>query len=435
MIRSATPYSPPKPATTFVWLTAALAVACQIVPPRAAGLAHAQPAASPSPTGDTLDEDIELLKQLVEINSDTAQVENVNACQRIVGKRLEQLGFKVVLTPQPVAKVKTGSLLVGERMGKRPRFVTLLLHTDTVFAADSGFSGFKREGNRAVGPGVIDAKGGVVVALRALQQVVKVVEKTNYSLRVVVSPAEEIGSTGFLETFAKLSLDTDYVLGFEPALENGSVVTSRRGDRWYDIRVKGIEAHAGRNHKKGANACHELAMKIDRLHRLTDYTRDVSINIGHIDGGKDKYAIVCGNAHAKLDVRFSDPQNRTRVLAQVERILNTTFVRSHDGGIPTRTTYDIVDDPHPFPVEKAAIPVVRELITSIETYERRKISHERSGGSADSNFFYRPGVVIIDGLGPVGGNMHRNDEFIDLPTIGTRARAVAELLNRLGLRE
>lgn len=420
----------PTRAPSLRW-SAAWWLVLHLATPPSAHLVAAQPAAPHPAAGETVGEDIDFLKQLVDIGSDTAQTDAVDACQKLVAKRLEQLGFNVVLTPQPSANVKTGSLLVAERSGARPRFITLLLHTDTVFPASSGFSGFKREGIRAVGPGVIDAKGGVVVALRAVQEILNAAPHTGYSLRVVVSPAEEIGSTGFLETFAKLSQDTDYLLGFEPALDNGSIISSRRGNRWYEIHVEGIEAHAGRNHKSGANACHELAIKIDRLQRLTNYDKEVSINIGHMEGGKDKYAVVCGSARAKLDVRFSDPATRASTLAKIDRILGTTFVRSHDGNVPTRTAYAIVDDPHPFALEKQSLPAVRKLVDLIGTYEHRTISHARSGGSGDSNFFYRPGMVIIDGLGPVGGNMHRNDEFIDLPTIGTRAHAVAEFVKSL----
>lgn len=418
-----------RPTSTMVrhWLSVLMVMLLQV----AADPASAQSASREPPAGITRGDDIDFLRELVSIGSDTSETENVDACQRLVAKRLEQLGFLVQYTPQRSTKVKTGSLLVAERPGIRPRFVTLLLHMDTVFPASSGFSGFRRDGNRAVGPGVVDAKGGVVVALRAISEVVASAQKTGYSLRVVVSPAEEIGSTGFLDQFETMSLDTDYLFGFEPALSNGSIVSSRRGDRWYDIHVEGIEAHAGRDHKKGANACHELAIKIDRLQRLTDYRKDVSVNIGHIEGGKDKYAIVCGRAHAKLDVRFSDPKHRAMVLRKVEKILNTAFVRSHDGSIPTRTTYEIVDDPHPFSVQRVAIPVIRQLLESIETYERRTVNHERSGGTSDANFFYREGIVIVDGLGPVGGNMHRNDEYIDLTTIGTRARAVAQVIKSL----
>jgi glutamate carboxypeptidase len=305
------------------------------------------------------------------------------------------------------------------------------MHTDTVFPKSTGFTKFVRSGERATGPGVIDNKGGIVVALHALSEYLRAQPQPPYSIRVVVSPSEEVGSTGFLDTFAEYGRDSAVVLGFEPALENGNIVTSRRGDRWYNISVEGVEAHAGRNHKKGANACHELSMKIEKLQALTDYGKDVSISIGRMEGGKDKHAIVCGWATAKLDVRFSDLKSRERILEKVEKILNQTYVKSFDGGVPTKTTYTIVDDPKPFPAESKGQALVAAYVKAASSLENRTVAHERSGGSADSNFMYRPGLIIIDGLGATGANMHRPDEVIDLPSLHTRAMATVELLKQV----
>jgi len=374
---------------------------------------------------------VPLLKKLVEVSSDSADPNGNNANQKIVQTELNKLGLNTKLVPQPQKDVRSGDLLIGELKGANSKFVTLLMHTDTVFPKSTGFLKFVRNGDIAVGPGVIDNKGGIVVALHALKVfLAEVNQKPSFSIRVVVSPSEEIGSTGFLDIFTELAKDSVVILGFEPALENHSIVTSRRGDRWYNVTVEGVEAHAGRNHKKGANACHEMAIKIEKLQKLTDYSKDISISIGRMEGGKDKHAIVCGWASAKLDVRFSDLKNREKILEKVEKILNTTFVMSHEGSSPTKTFYTVVDDPKPFPLEPKGQPLIEAYTKAASSLENRSVGHERSGGSADSNFFYRPGLIIIDGLGPTGGNMHRPDEFIDLPSIQTRALATVELLKK-----
>ena len=50
----------------------------------------------------------------------------------------------------------------------------------------------------------------------------------------------------------------------------------------------GHEAHAGA-HGEHVNAAHELTLKIAKMHKLTDYRKEVSVNVGHIQGGKDKF--------------------------------------------------------------------------------------------------------------------------------------------------
>ena len=122
-------------------------------------------------------------------------------------------------------------------------------------------------------------------------------------IRLICSPTEEIGSPGFQEFFKKQSATSEIVLGFEPSLEDGSIVESRRGNRWYHIHVHGKEGHAGRDHKHGVNAAHELAFKMVQLHQLTDYNRNLTVSVGQISGGT-KYNVICGNAEAKVDVRF-----------------------------------------------------------------------------------------------------------------------------------
>ncbi len=187
------------------------------------------------------DASIALLKQLVEINSGTAQVDAVNQVQYILAERLKSLGFTVALKPNPLGKDKSGSLLVATMAGEKSNYVTLILLSDTVFDTSAGFKGLtmSSDGKTAKGPGVIDAEGGAVVVLAGLDLFLKEHARLLYSLRVVVSPSEETGSDGFHEEFKKLSENTHVALGFEPALDEHTIIDSRRGNRWYHIKVSG----------------------------------------------------------------------------------------------------------------------------------------------------------------------------------------------------
>lgn len=197
----------------------------------------------------------------------------------------------------------------------------LFVHADTVFDAKSPFQHFtlNQDGTSAKGPGIIDDKGGIVVALEGLRRFLSE-DDTKYKFRFISSPSEETGSTNVLEKYNSFAGDTWLVLGFEPSLENGSIVESRRGNRWYHIKVHGKEAHSGRAHKDGVNACHELATKITRISALTNYKKDVTVSIGHMNGGQEKYNIVCGQAEAKIDTRFSTPMDRTELISKIDRI-------------------------------------------------------------------------------------------------------------------
>ena len=55
---------------------------------------------------------------------------------------------------------------------------------------------------------------------------------------------------------------SDAVLVLEPSLPGGAVKTARKGCGEYELRVRGVAAHAGIDPSKGASAIHELARQI-----------------------------------------------------------------------------------------------------------------------------------------------------------------------------
>jgi glutamate carboxypeptidase len=220
------------------------------------------------------------------------------------------------------------------------------------------------------------------------------------------------------------------VLGFEPSLPDGSIIESRRGNRWYLIRVKGKEAHAGRAHQDGINACHELAIQLDRLQRLTDYSRNVTVSIGHMTGGQDKYNIVCGSAEAKIDARFADFKNFEKLQRSIEKTLRTSYVKSFSTHEPSLISFEVITESPPLPLtpkSKHYADIYRKIVEKIEG---RPIHSSASGGTADVNYLSdaTSQTPILDGFGPVGGDLHTENEYIDLESLETRSKSFAQFL-------
>lgn len=374
----------------------------------------------------------QLLEELVNVASETHDVAGVERAQDIVARELSALGFTVKRLINPLGEAKSGPLVVATRAGKSANYVTLLFHVDTVFGKPSGFTRYQaaKDGLSATGPGVIDDKGGAVVALEGLRRYLQASAAQGYSLRVISTPSEETGSAGFIDQFRAWSADSVLVLGFEPALDRG-IIDSRKGDRWYNVRVVGREAHAGRAHRHGVNACVDLARKLGKLAALTDYRRGSTVNIGSIQGGNGGHSTVCGEASARIDLRFADGPSRAALIAKVETILKTAEVAAADDGVRTNTEFEVVDDPMPFRTNSTAARFVRAYRALIASIEGRAVSAGMSGGTADTNFFAREGLPILDGLGPVGSGMHTTNESIELRTLDTRAAALAQFLASL----
>lgn len=368
-----------------------------------------------------------LLEEMVNIDSTTPDIDGVTRIQDIVARELKAIGFTIEKHPNP--ELKTAEIIIATLPGERSETVIFVSHADTVLPVND-VGPFRIEDNKGFGSGTIDNKGGLVVAIEGLRHFVQSLagNKPSLTLKFVCSPNEEGGSTGFHEMFRACAANSLLVLGFEPALDNGSVIESRRGNRWYNIEVEGQEAHAGRCKGEQINAAHDIAIKIAKLHKLNDLKKGVSVNIGHLEGGRDRHNVVCGAIRAKLDARFSSFESRDKLHNKIDRILLRAKVSSSITGKDATTTYEIVDDCPPFSATSASRSLLRSYLKAVAKIEGRPVLSEKAGGAGDVNHMSRKGVIVLDGLGPIGGKMHTVKEFIYLPSLSTRALALSTFL-------
>jgi glutamate carboxypeptidase len=369
-----------------------------------------------------------LLQKFVAISSGTGDIGGVKAVQDLVAEQLRAMGFSVEFRPATDGSKRV--LLEATLNGTDPRFITFVGHADTVFEVPNPYVK-SLDGKIAKGSGVADDKGGLVVGLLALKDFLAK-GKPKFSLRFVVSSAEEIGSPGFQDEFKRLGKDSTLVIGLEPALPNGSIISSRKGVRWYDIQVAGKEAHAGVDHASGLNACWELSRKIDKVQSLTDYKKGSTVSVGHMGGGKDKYNIVCGLASAKIDVRFTDIATGQALFKKIETIMQTSLTPANKDGERTHTEYTVIVDVPPFQVSKNSQPLMDAALKAMAGLEGHASKAEATGGAADLNFMDRPGILMVDGMGPIGGGYHTSDEFVDVGSFQTRIAALKALLENAG---
>lgn len=361
------------------------------------------------------------LLELSAINSGSAHIAGVTAVQNKVRPWFEALGFKVTMVPNPEGDKKSAPLLLAELNGEKSETITFILHADTVFEPSSPFQKVVTKDEHFInGPGVMDDKGGIVVLAKALEDYLALKKVPKYTLRILIAPNEEVGSEGFWELFREYSKSSWLVLGLEPGHDDYGIVHGRKGNIWYEINVKGHESHAGRDHKEGINACAILADKITRIQKLTDYKKAITTSFGRMEGGQDKYNIVCGWAKAKLDIRVPDLSSGNMIKKKVEAILKDPAI-----------TFKITDETPAFDMNKASAPFIQKYLKLIEKVENKKVISHSSGGVGDVNHFSREGVIIMDGLGPVGGAAHTEQEFLDVRTLETRSKILTQFLSEI----
>ncbi|MES2965059.1 MAG: M20/M25/M40 family metallo-hydrolase [Bdellovibrionota bacterium] len=372
---------------------------------------------------------------MIAVDSLTKDVTGVAKVQQIVARELGALGFVSHYEKNPDERIGSADLLVSTLKGQTARTITFVSHADTVLDSENVGSYRKStDGSTAIGSGAIDNKGGLAVAIAGLKNYVDALNEQNqrphFTLKFVSSPNEEGGSTGFHPFFRSCAEDSVLVLGFEPALDNGSIIESRRGNRWYQLTVKGQEAHAGRCKGEQINAAHDLAIKIAKLHKLTDVKAGLAVNVGQIVAGRDRFNVVCGEAHAKIDARFASFEARDKLHGKIERILLTPRVFSTITDRASESSFTIEDDCPPFSATSASRALLKFYLKTIDKIEGRPVLAEKAGGAGDVNYMSRKGVIVLDGLGPIGGKMHTTEEFIYLPSLSTRAVALSAFLDR-----
>ncbi len=371
-----------------------------------------------------------LLKTLVEVHSGPDNIAGVDRVQGILRAELEKLGFVCQLVANPKADIRCGHLLVGTLKGKSPQCVTFVTHADTLEAGAAPTTRYTSDGVTALGQGVVDDKGGQVVALSGIQKYLQKNSTPEFTLRFVSAPSEEKGSPGFQSTFKTFSEGSVLVLGFEPSFEDGSIIDSRKGNRWYEIRVQGLEAHSGRAFEEGVNAAHELIDKLAQIQKLTNLKKQITVNVGAIAAGRDRYNVVAGEAVAKVDVRFVTLKDREQVHAAITKILKPVLYRSKKSKVAAEASFEIVDDCPPMMLAPQSKTFVQTYLKILQKIENRKLKSVQSGGAADSCYMSREGLVLIDGLGATGAGMHTANESLQIASLETRSQALAEFLDQ-----
>lgn len=369
--------------------------------------------------------EVQYLEQLVSISSGTSDLAGVNNVQKNIANELLKLGFEITENKSELDSVKSLQV-VANKKGKNGKFITFVTHADTVFEKLNPFK-LSDDKKRIKGSGVGDDKGGLVVTFFTIKNLLKD-PQFEYSIRVIISPSEETGSAGFRGYLKNYGNDSVLVLGMEPALPDGSIVQARKGVRWYHVKVTGREAHAGTSPESGVSACLELSKKIVKILDLSEYEKGNTINVGHIEGGKDKFNIVCGTAEGKLDFRFVDEKSFKRINGKIEKILKTSEVKAVVDGLSTKVDYTLPVEMPPFSLTNESEKLAKRYVKMIEEVEGRKIKAILTGGGADLNFMANGKTLMLDGLGPVGGNYHTADEYIEADSIQTRIGSLTKFL-------
>ena len=359
------------------------------------------------------------LKALVEIESPSSDKSAVDHLAEFLAARLEHLGAYA-----QIHQIKNfGNHVQADFAGiSESKPVLLLGHIDTVWELGTlKQMPFRVADGRAWGPGVLDMKGGVAIAIHALA-LLREQKVPHPPLRMLLVSDEEVGSHSSRQITERLALESQAVLVLEPGQGlDGAVKTARKGVGVYQLKVTGVAAHAGVDPGEGASAIHELAHQIETLTSFVDDSRGLTVNAGLIGGGT-RSNVVAAEAWAEVDVRVKTTADGKLIDEKMRSL------RARDGRCKVAVSGGI--NRPPMERTDKVLALYRRAAQVGQSLGFR-VDEESTGGGSDGNFTAALGVPTLDGLGAVGEGAHAVHESILLDQIAPRVALLAGLIGSL----
>jgi glutamate carboxypeptidase len=348
---------------------------------------------------------LEMLRQMVGINSFTGNRDGVNRLSRFTAECFAPLGFTAEFVPS--TNKAWGEHLVLTRRGRSGRNIALISHLDTVFQV---------EGDRIFGPGTHDIKGGSVMmwlVLSALRtHAPKLFEDITWKL--IWNSSEECYSPDFsVLCRAHFDRQTLAALIFESEGRVGKVsqmVVARKGRGTWRVTVSGRGSHAGGKHPHGANAIVQLGQTVQRIAALTDYARGLTVNVATICGGTVLNRVP-HEAVAEGEFRTFTPEAFAHAKASLLALAGRGEVRSPADGYACEVKVEMLVESRPWPRNPGTDGLFQLWKQSADELGLA-VNGEERGGLSDGNLIW-DAVPTLDGLGSFGDNDHCSERSAD----------------------
>jgi len=354
---------------------------------------------------------LQILKNMVDINSFTGNPGGVNKLGKLTAHEFSKIGFtsNFIQSTNPafgkhLILVKKTNLINSPTIG-------FISHLDTVFTPEEEVKNkfyWRVEGERIYGPGTIDIKGGTVMILMVLSAI-KIFFPDTYNTTnwvVLLNAAEERLSPDFSSICSKyLPENIQACLIFEGGTFSKStylIPISRKGNATFKIQVEGRSAHSGNNHRQGINAIVQIAHTILTIDSFTDYSKDLTFNIGTIRGGSVVNRVP-HFAESLVEMRAFSPQVFEPAIKKTLALNGTSQIKNSDG-FKCKVSIQMVSKTNPWPINEKTLKLF-SIWKQTGGMLGLKIKEEKRGGLSDGNRLWQK-YPTLDGLGPIGSNAH-----------------------------
>jgi glutamate carboxypeptidase len=354
------------------------------------------------------------LRTLVVQESPSEDRTSVNQAMSLAEEIAQSLGGRTRRHKQKVFGDVVELRFGPARSSRKP--ILLLGHLDTVWPLGTlKTMPWREEKGRYWGPGVLDMKAGVTMALAAVGILREL--KLERPVTLLLNSEEEVGSTISRPITEKLALESSAVFVLEPA-QGLAYKTARKGVGNYKVAVTGVASHAGVDFQSGHSAILELAKLVQTISSFTDLRLQRTVNCGVISGGT-RSNVIAQNAHAEVDVRIAKASDAARV----EKLFRSLKVSD------PRCKLEITGGINRPPMERkpgtiALFKTAQKCAADLGFH----LDEASTGGGSDGNFTAALGVPTLDGMGAVGEGAHAIHEHVVIEHLIPRTALLAALL-------
>ena len=368
-----------------------------------------------------------MLEHLVDINSSAGNVDDVNRVGSAVSRRLEHAGFAA----QVYREFDVGNAVyLSNHDGSADSDVLILGHLDTPYS-NRDFAPFRRAGNRLYGSGAAESKGGLVVAVSALQALRFVRRLRGARVGVLLVGDDSLGGRFSRKIVRDTAAASRAVLDVKWGMEGGGVAVSCSGTARYHVDM--THAHAlGRDYADIVPAMCRRVAALGRIapgggaarrpHSAAPDIRGSGVSVSEFRatssfGREPDYGVL------SLTSRYATEEEGAALEAEMWRI-----ARKRDGA---RLDVHISRQSSRSPVAASAeteslYSAVREEAASadmrIDGMHRRASSGLGDVGRA---------MPMVGSMGPVGVGVRTPDEHILADSLIDRAVLLALVVHRL----
>ena len=391
---------------------------------------------------------VKLLKQVVNINSGTMNLQGVREVGEVFDKQFKQLGFTTRWIDGKA--FQRAGHLYAEYKGKNAQNAPKILmigHLDTVFSKDSPVQKYIAEDEHHVrGPGIIDMKGGNVIIVHTLKALKDAGLLDQFNIQVIFTGDEEKRGQP-IDLAVKALVDSAKWADIALAYENGdndpkTAVVSRRGFTGWQLTVTGKPAHSSQIFREdmGYGAIFETARILDQFRITLSEQKNLTFNPGLIIGGTEaeldkataratgygKQNVIAKITRVSGDLRALSHEQQEKAKQSMARIVarhlphtraTIQFRSSYPPLAPTEGNYRLLDI-----YSQASQDLGYGPVAAVDP---------RRAGAADISFTAGHVAMAMDGLGLMGHSGHTDDETADMRTLPQQTKRSALLLYRL----